>query len=300
MNNKIIVVRKYKELVQSDNGGELHWIKFYPDRILGSMNFKRCDIREQSLYLAIFIRVRRDGDYCGKLCYPEGVPITFDDLINDMNPKERERIDLWKLALKGIIDKTLIYLEDWSQTARPLVADCPLSGIQTGSPLPRDCKTQPDKPQGVIETNPIDKKKSNINNNINTNIYSHLVDLWNSFDIFPKCRKLTDRITRTVNGRVNDGYVQTDIENAIKNYAKILSDNKTYYFSHKWTIENFIKRANGFPQFIDWEMAHNNCKRKEISNGKINKPSIMQHETDQYAECQARAVVVRDDGQSKK
>ena len=244
MNSKVICVRNYRNLVQSDKGNtELHWIKFYPDRLLGSMNFKRCDIREQSLYLAIFIRVRRDGDFCGKLCYSDGKPITFEELLDDMNSKERDRTDLWKQAFQRIIEKTLIYLENSMQTAPPLVEDCSATGMQTGSLLSDDCKMEVLDKQGVIKTGTTDKNKTNTNNK-EIDICLSLFAYWNSLPNVLTHRMLTDRIRRAISGRLGEGYTAGELRTMMSNYSEILTGGllKQYFWTYRWGLTDFLAR----------------------------------------------------------
>jgi len=88
-------------------------------------------------------------------------------------------------------------------------------------------------------------------------------------------RKLTDKMIRVINARLSEGHTEEEIKSAITNYSKILSDKVTYYFNYVWTLELFLKRPNGFPQFMSWEIAHNNCKR----GGAINKPKATEQGT---------------------
>lgn len=259
-------------MVQSDDGNvELHWIKFYPDRLLGSMNFKRCDIREQSLYLAIFVRVRRDGNFCGKLCYPDGEPITFKELIDDMNPSERDRIDLWRKAMNGLVKKTLIYIEDRQTDNLPLTHHChpsgKLSGITTGKPLDNHCKNEHDNTQGVMASEGTDKSK---NKNKEEDIYTPIFKYWNLAGLLSH-KKLTDKMKRSINGRITEGYTVVDIVTAITTYSMVVND-KTglYWWSHKnWSLDLFLQR--GFERFRNREFALESFLKNKEDKEKLHR-----------------------------
>lgn len=293
----IICIRKYQSMVQSDkDNAELHWIKFYPDRLLGSMNFKRCDIREQSLYLAIFVRVRRDGEFCGKLCYPDGTPIAFRELIADMNPSERDRIDLWKRALNGLIKKTMVYLEP---SGLPLPSLCPPSGdtsdTTTVLPLGDHCKNEHDDTQEVVASKDTEKSKSNINikekEKEKTISPSDIFDHWNKCGLLNH-RKLSDKMKRAINGRLTEGYKPIEIIEAITTYAMVVND-KTgkYFWTYKnWSLDMFLQR--GFERFRNREQAldsflKDNKERELIRRNKAAAAQQKFNETRPCSKCQA-------------
>ena len=123
LNNKIICIRNYKNIIKPEDGGGISWIKFYPDKLRGSLNFMRATEKEQSLYLQLFIRVREKDPYCGMFCYPNGVPVSFKDLLELMNLTQGSRTDCWYRALESLIAKNLLYLIDYNPATSEQLPD---------------------------------------------------------------------------------------------------------------------------------------------------------------------------------
>ena len=105
------------------------------------------------------------------------------------------------------------------------------------------------------------KSSPNLNPNLKHKpnpIYIHILNFWNLQETIQH-KKVTDKIERSINGRLNEGYKEKDIKQAIKNYSKILRGTE-YYFSHKWTLWDFLQR--GFEKFKDWEIAKSNYTKE--------------------------------------
>ena len=68
---------------------------------------------------------------------------------------------------------------------------------------------------------------------------------WNSLEIVIH-QKLTDKIKTKIRASLKD-YKSDEILEAINNYAKILKDDD-YYWSHKWTLIDFLQR--GIDKFL--------------------------------------------------
>ena len=93
-------------------------------------------------------------------------------------------------------------------------------------------------------------------NNDNKYIYS-VFEFWNEQKIIAH-RKLTVRIKRKISGALRD-YALEEIKTAIQNYATILKG-KEYYWTHKWTLEEFIQR--GLEKFLT-DACFENFKNKK-------------------------------------
>lgn len=73
-------------------------------------------------------------------------------------------------------------------------------------------------------------------------IYS-IFEFWNEQKIVTH-RKLNDQMKRHINARIKeDGYSEEELKKAISNYKQIL-DSDNYYWTHKWTLQEFMKPGN--------------------------------------------------------
>jgi hypothetical protein len=86
-------------------------------------------------------------------------------------------------------------------------------------------------------------KYSKVNIIVN-NIYEH----WNTKGIV-KHSKVPSKLSTKLNSLLKD-LSEDEIIKAIDNYATVFHSKKTYW-NHKWTLEEFIGRANGARVFVD-------------------------------------------------
>lgn len=112
-------------------------------------------------------------------------------------------------------------------------------------------------------------------------IYTQILENWNSHSITVH-RTLTDKIKRSINGRLKEKYTVDEICTAIDNYAKILQGD-LYFWNYKWTLQDFMQR--GFDKFIHWDTAHNNYlkdkgqeEREKLPDGDYFNSETKKHE----------------------
>lgn len=98
----------------------------------------------------------------------------------------------------------------------------------------------------------------NVKNDKNIN---YIYEYWNSKKIITH-RKLTKKMETKIKSILKD-YSIEEIKEAIDNYAEIVLDDK-YWFTHRWTIEEFIQR--GFEKFQNRDIAIQNYLKKECGN----------------------------------
>src|SRR5690625_3573756 len=109
------------------------------------------------------------------------------------------------------------------------------------------------------DNTPIEEKIKNNNIDINITkkyIYT-LFDYWNSKEII-KHRKLNQQMKSHINARLKE-YTVDELKKAIDNYNDILKDDK-YYWTHKWTLQDFM-RPNNANRFVDDANPHKNFKK---------------------------------------
>lgn len=74
-----------------------------------------------------------------------------------------------------------------------------------------------------------------------------IFNYWNAFGIV-KHQTLTEKILKVIKKALSL-YGIEKIKEGIANYAKVYLDKK-YFFSYKWTLEEFLKQANALPEFF--------------------------------------------------
>jgi hypothetical protein len=104
-----------------------------------------------------------------------------------------------------------------------------------------------------------------------------LYELWNGKSIVVH-KTLTDKMARKVRSALKD-YSIEDISNAMENYSKVISHPDIYYFTYKWTLEEFISR--GIEKFLDGASPLTNFL-KDKNNGKYlqSKPTALSSQSD--------------------
>ena len=106
------------------------------------------------------------------------------------------------------------------------------------------CSKWTDGPAQNEQTNTIDYPKTNNKEDIYIRkIYDH----WNSKGII-KHRKMNAQMKSHINARLKE-YSFEELKKAIDNYATVLSDEK-YYWTHKWSLQDFMK-PNNVTRFVD-------------------------------------------------
>lgn len=103
------------------------------------------------------------------------------------------------------------------------------------------------------------------------NIFNH----WNDCKIVVH-RKITKDIEKAYKKVIKD-YTVDEIKIAIKNYSKILKDDK-YFFKYKWSLDEFLTR--GLTKFLDWKICSNNFIKNTIGKGKDSFNNFEQREYD--------------------
>jgi hypothetical protein len=111
-------------------------------------------------------------------------------------------------------------------------------------------------------------------------IYILVFDCWNKKFSTIKHRTITDRMKRAINGRVAEKHTADEICKAIGNYDAVVSSPE-HYFTHKWPLDVFLSRSNGFPAFLDAADPMNNfrCKKEARSENRQleQHKSLLQH-----------------------
>lgn len=109
-----------------------------------------------------------------------------------------------------------------------------------------------------------DKNVKNDNNGKKEkeNIYMPFLDHWNSFKIIIH-RKITDKQKTKINTALKN-YEKQEILKAMENYSYVVKSSQ-HYFSHKWTLEDFLQR--GLSKFVDAAQPIENFKEKSHGQG---------------------------------
>lgn len=90
-------------------------------------------------------------------------------------------------------------------------------------------------------------------------------------------KKMNQKMKSHTNARLKD-YSFKELEQAIKNYAEILKGDQ-YYWSHKWTYEEFMK-PNNVVRFLDEVEPKKNFLKRTNNGGKQNETRQSSYEQD--------------------
>lgn len=234
-------------------GGDLGrrtWIKIFCD------NWLRGTIREETLELrgawVDLLALAGDSAYgdIGKISLVDKCGLSDEQICMILNVEKQ----VWKRIKNRLIKTDRIRVNGYNEI-EIINWEKYQSEYHRQLPYRKDSnlKLQPKVTTKVTgRTEGEQKEKENKDNNI----YIVILDFWNSQEIIQH-RKVTDKMKRSINGRLNEGYKENEIKQSIENYNKILKGVE-YYFSHKWTLIDFLQR--GFEKFKDWEIADYNYR----------------------------------------
>ena len=106
-----------------------------------------------------------------------------------------------------------------------------------------DCDTNSD-------TSKKEKEKDNKKNiySISSFAFTKIFDLWNSKNIVNH-KNINDNMVKAYEN-ISSLYTDNEIVEAIENYNKCLKDD-SFYYTHRFTLEKFLKQANGISNFTN-------------------------------------------------
>jgi len=87
------------------------WVKLWKADLLSSLNYQGLSISGKGIY-NILMTLCRDDEYSGQLCYPNGNPMTIDQIIDCMNPRKGDRTDRIKESINQMFDVGLLFIND--------------------------------------------------------------------------------------------------------------------------------------------------------------------------------------------
>ncbi len=194
------------------------------------------NIQEQSLYIAILSYHNEEKGYS----YPSYKKLK-------LRSKIKKDATLIK-TINSLIDKGYMKKETEKGHGNKYYIATPKMEYPQKRSTPKNGGT----PTPKTEEHLLQKRSTtNINTNINNtnkNIYSHIFDYWNSKGIIEH-KALTPEREKSIKAALKI-YKEDEILKAIDNYSEILSD-EGYKFNYKWSLENFLKRKNALPLFME-------------------------------------------------
>ena len=127
---------------------------------------------------------------------------------------------------------------------RPRNPENPVGFLET-----QENPEKPKKPDNDNDNdNDIDIDIDTDNDNKKENILKEIFDYWNSKNIIVH-REITDNIKKAIN-KVLKIYTKEQIKEYIDRYTTVIND-KSYFFSYKWTLIDFLNRKDGISSFAD-------------------------------------------------
>jgi len=216
-----------------------YWV-IIPPAIAGS---DLISARAKYLFGRIYALSQKDG-----YCYASNDYLSVG---TGLEVRTLQRV-LLELKKAGFIDIEVIRDEKKAIVGRHIVIGLPLMSNLTLPSVKSDA-TPSVKSDAIDKESILDKEKSII--------YKGIFEFWNSLGIIKHTDKgkTYEQAKKQINGIMNEGYKEIDITTSMSNYAKILQS-PIYYWSHKWTITEFLSR--GFERFRDWDVCSTNFLKK--------------------------------------
>ena len=84
------------------------WVAFWKQDLLSSLNYQSLSVFGKGIYGVLFT-LCRDDEYCGQFCYPNGMPLTIDEIIDAMGIKQGDRRDRIKENIEDQIKRGLLF-----------------------------------------------------------------------------------------------------------------------------------------------------------------------------------------------
>lgn len=222
-------------------------------------------MEQRSFYAIVPANVRYDDDLSPNakllygeitaLCNERGYCWAGNSYFSELYKKDKSTIARWikQLEQKGYITREVIYKEGSKEIEARHMRIC-------------------HDPIGENATTPTreNERDNNTSSNTTSNIQS-LYDYWNEQKIIQH-RKLTQKMKSHVNARLGD-YTEEELKRAISNFKEVI-DGDQYYWTHKWTFEEFMKPSN-VVRFLDEAQPFSNFAAKK------QKPSYKPQQTSQ-------------------
>jgi hypothetical protein len=95
-----------------------------------------------------------------------------------------------------------------------------------------------------------------------------IFEFWNAKEII-KHTKLNDKIKTKIN-TILKSYKVDEVKKGIENYNTMLKDTDYVYCSYKWSLADFLSRANGFIEFLEDGSKWVNYQESKKSNTSSN------------------------------
>lgn len=116
-----------------------------------------------------------------------------------------------------------------------------------------DTRTSNESVTPLVTKTLLNSINNNLNNKVNINndkkeIYINIFDFWNSKSGVDH-KELKTPMINAINKALKKYKSVGVIKQAINNYDEILKSN--YYYSHKFTLEKFLKQSNGISEFLE-------------------------------------------------
>jgi len=204
--------------------------------------------------IAVYCYLNRISNNTKKSCYPSLTKIAektgmskrkvqecIDELVKQQFVHKIRRVDNSNIYyLLPVASDTERIIKEISSAQDATMAQDAIPIAPHATPMAQDA-TPPWHTMPPINTN-ITKTKCNTNNN-NT-----IFQKWLSYDSLIKHKYCSEKQFKSINKIVKERS-ESEVIKAIQNYAEVLSNPQIYYFSHKYTIDDFISR--GIYKFFD-------------------------------------------------
>lgn len=174
----------------------------------------------------------------------------------------QKNYELWDKTTKTVINPTK-KIEPLF-TSNQILSDTIVSNEILSNTILSNQSGDTIKPDVQVLSNQIDTKENIQKKHTKDNIYT-IFNFWNEQNIV--IHKEPNGSGSAINNALKT-YTVDELKQAIKNYSEILHDQTKYYWSHKWTLKDFIHR--GVDKFLDGDVARSNYARNKENGVRVN------------------------------
>ncbi len=247
---------------------EIKWIKINVN-MTDNRKIKRIrrlpDGNNVVLFWVFLLTKAGESNKQGGLFFLEDMPYTVDDLAEEFDFTH----DFVKFALKTLenlnmieLFDEIIYIKNWEKYQS-------VDGMERVRKLnaERNRKYRERQKQLKLESRDVSvtsRDGTDIDKDIDKEYIYTLFNYWNEQGII-KHRKMNQAMQSHINARLQE-YSLDELKQAINNYSTILNSDD-YYWTHKWSLQDFMK-PNNVTRFVDEAEPFDNFKSNKSTKKK--------------------------------
>ena len=220
-----------------------YWLKLKEDYFTNPKIKKLRKIAGGDTFTIIYLKMQLLSVSNQGIIEYEGIENSFEE---ELSLKLDEDLENVQLTLAYLKSQSLV---ETNNNEFLLVDACNNIGSESDSAKRvRDFRERQNQKMLQCNTNVTDMLQNSISISNSISNYNYIFNIWNKANIIEH-RELTSNIQKAIEKALKL-YTLEDVEKCITRYSQVVND-KTYYFDYKWTLQQFLSRKEGMPEFMD-------------------------------------------------